>query len=441
MRKAIVVCLVLLFVLSIAGPVFAAEGTFCDVPKNHWSYEAIDELVKAGVIDNSSKIFNGDRMVTRYEMALMVAKAMERADKTQKDKPENKAIIQKLVAEYGKELQDLGVRLSAAEAEVAKTKNNYMIDWTGTELIMEFPYYKWRDMKDGSRVTSTVHEFDTKIKGAVKLDNGLTFNFGLEADKYYTGKSSASMPGYNPSTNTFSSYSRDIDNTILTVSGPFAGGNLMFGRWQNSIWLGVVTKSYYSGVQYGYKSNKLKGHLCYGTPEPDAGNSLLSTNKSVNWGAVDTTYSPDNKTDLVGVYYRTRSCNSSYVAANIYEGGFHRDLGEGFNLYGDYAQSSRTDQNDAYLIMLNWGKADYNKPESHAWYIMDIYNGKNASLKSNYDLKDYTYGQKGITLLYQYVPKKNIRYTSEYISAKPIDKANANYTRIRWFYWEVEFFY
>ncbi|MBP2664540.1 MAG: S-layer protein [Firmicutes bacterium] len=77
MRKAIVVCLVLLFVLSIAGPVFAAEGTFCDVPKNHWSYEAIDELVKAGVIDNSSKIFNGDRMVTRYEMALMVAKAMK----------------------------------------------------------------------------------------------------------------------------------------------------------------------------------------------------------------------------------------------------------------------------------------------------------------------------------------------------------------------------
>lgn len=45
---------------GISGTALAAEGSLADVPKNHWSYAAIDMLVQDGIIEgNQDGTFEG----------------------------------------------------------------------------------------------------------------------------------------------------------------------------------------------------------------------------------------------------------------------------------------------------------------------------------------------------------------------------------------------
>ena len=60
------------------GTALAAEGGLADVPKDHWSYSAIDMLVQDGIIEgNLDGTFEGGRTMSRYEMASIVARAVE----------------------------------------------------------------------------------------------------------------------------------------------------------------------------------------------------------------------------------------------------------------------------------------------------------------------------------------------------------------------------
>lgn len=52
---------------------------FPDVPENHWAYEYIEGLVNAGLIEGyPNGEFGGDRMMTRYEFAAMLYRALEK---------------------------------------------------------------------------------------------------------------------------------------------------------------------------------------------------------------------------------------------------------------------------------------------------------------------------------------------------------------------------
>lgn len=66
--------------LGMSGAALAASAdSFSDVPKDHWSYEALDYLAKEGVIEGmGNSTFEGGRTMTRYEVASIVAKAMQK---------------------------------------------------------------------------------------------------------------------------------------------------------------------------------------------------------------------------------------------------------------------------------------------------------------------------------------------------------------------------
>jgi len=67
-------------ILCFASTVFA--GPFADVPARNWAYDAVNQLAKAGIVEGyGDQTFRGDKTITRYEMAIIVAKAMEHADK------------------------------------------------------------------------------------------------------------------------------------------------------------------------------------------------------------------------------------------------------------------------------------------------------------------------------------------------------------------------
>jgi len=122
----------------------AASGPFADVPADHWAYQAVDTLQKAGiVIGYPDGTYGGRRAMTRYEFAVAIARllplinanAASKSDLSALQQEEDAKIeqnqqaldaLKSLVDEFQPELQQLGQdvaavksRLDALEARVA----------------------------------------------------------------------------------------------------------------------------------------------------------------------------------------------------------------------------------------------------------------------------------------------------------------------------------
>ena len=133
MKKTLVSALTTALVVGAASTTFAAANPFADVPADHWAYDAVAQLVQDGVVNGYSAdgTFKGDQSMSRYEMAQIVAKAMAKSDAADNN---NKALIEKLSAEFSDELANLGVRVANLEAKTDNVKWNGLIryDWNTT---------------------------------------------------------------------------------------------------------------------------------------------------------------------------------------------------------------------------------------------------------------------------------------------------------------------
>ncbi|WP_312338741.1 putative porin [Anaerospora hongkongensis] len=103
MKKKIALAIGAIFSMNVAGTVLAAPANlFAVVPEHHWSYSAVGQLAKAGIVEGfGGSVYREDVMLTRVEMAAIVAKAIAKADKAGS---EEQAVIKKLQAEFAPEL-------------------------------------------------------------------------------------------------------------------------------------------------------------------------------------------------------------------------------------------------------------------------------------------------------------------------------------------------
>jgi hypothetical protein len=121
MKKTLVSALTTALVVGAASTTFAAANPFSDVPADHWAYDAVAQLAADGVIDGyGDGTYKGQQNITRYEMAQMVAKAMAKSTSGA-----DKALVDKLAAEFADELNNLGVRVAKLE------RNADMVKWNG----------------------------------------------------------------------------------------------------------------------------------------------------------------------------------------------------------------------------------------------------------------------------------------------------------------------
>ena len=122
MRKSVMSLLSAALLVGMVGTVSASANPFSDVPKDHWAYDSVQELAKEGVIEGyGDDTFRGDRNITRYEMAQMVAKAMAKSDKLN---AKDQAKIRRLAVEFSDELNNLGARVENLERNADKVKWN-----------------------------------------------------------------------------------------------------------------------------------------------------------------------------------------------------------------------------------------------------------------------------------------------------------------------------
>ena len=97
----------------------AASNPFTDVDRDSWSYQSVSQLADDGlVVGYPDGTFKGDKNITRYELAQIVARLRERDDLTEAQR----ADVSKLSKEYSEELENLGVRLSNLEKKASNTQ-------------------------------------------------------------------------------------------------------------------------------------------------------------------------------------------------------------------------------------------------------------------------------------------------------------------------------
>jgi len=100
--KKLTITIALLLVVALAMPAFGQS--FSDVPSDHWAYDAINKLVAAGIVEGyPDGEFKGDQNMTRYEMAVMVSRALD-----------NIVAEQEALAE---EMEAMGEGLTTGQAE------------------------------------------------------------------------------------------------------------------------------------------------------------------------------------------------------------------------------------------------------------------------------------------------------------------------------------
>ena len=132
MKKSLVLAMAM--ALGVTASAYAANP-FSDVPAGHWAYDSINKLAAAGVIEGyGDTTFGGDKLMTRYEMAQIVAKAMAKG-----------ANVDKLAAEFADELDNLGVRV----ANLEKKADNVKI--TGETKYRYWDYNRANGGKDNSK--------------------------------------------------------------------------------------------------------------------------------------------------------------------------------------------------------------------------------------------------------------------------------------------------
>ena len=103
MKKSLVFAMAM--ALGVSATAFAANP-FSDVPAGHWAYAAVAKLAAAGIVDGyPDGTYKGDRTMTRYEMAQIVAKALAKG-----------------AIGVADELDNLGVRVAKLEKNADNVK-------------------------------------------------------------------------------------------------------------------------------------------------------------------------------------------------------------------------------------------------------------------------------------------------------------------------------
>lgn len=173
--------------MAVSGSVSAA-GAFDEVPASNWSYQSAKTLVDEGFL--SARVM--DQGMTRYDMAILTAKAQARAAGAT---PEQKAIIERLVAEYHAELTGIQ-RVFAGDVSEASTKAiaQKVVQEHEQAKAHQYPkvsfggnmHVRWDDDKTAG-VTSTTdnRHIYLSLEGTMQANENWTAHFQTEDKNRY----------------------------------------------------------------------------------------------------------------------------------------------------------------------------------------------------------------------------------------------------------------
>ncbi len=443
-KKTLVSMITGALVVGAASTTFAAANPFSDVPANSWAYDAVAKLAADGVVDGfPDGTFRGNQDMTRYQMAQIVAKAMTKENMTKADK----ALVDKLAAEFSQELDNLGVRVSNLE------KRSDNVKWGG-----KFEY-KYNGSKFGNADRSNDQQYQFRLTPQVFIGNtGWTANAEI---RYYGNANTGNDGG--------AGYSADQDGvrvTQMNVQGNFGKTAVTAGKYEafsdNTLGSGMVNDTYVSGIQLVQPMGKdmsltLSGSKIDLDAEENAQtvNNNKGTNGTGTFASAELGYAPANsKFKAIAGYYTLRGTKdaafTSFINAtgdattkpagaalttseangnvsdNIWSAGMGYQFNKNVGMYGIYAKSNLDsakgykgdDQSKAYDITVSYKGADKTVPGSWGAYVAYRYLGAYASIDPTYDIN--LSNTKAWTIGTTYTIAQNVQTTLEYAKGKTL---------------------
>ena len=229
MKKSLVLAMAM--ALGVTASAYAANP-FSDVPAGHWAYDAVNKLAAEGVVDGyPDGTYGGDKLMTRYEMAQIVAKAMAKG-----------ANVDKLAAEFADELDSLGVRVANLEKKADNVKITGQIRAS------------YRDVDGDAKSHQGRLRTRLFVNGAINED--WTYTGRFENNQYYA--ESADAKGVDRG-----EYGDDeVKLNWAYVTGKVGGVKVMAGRQDFKLHTGNVIDGTVDGaiLSYGEKV-KLTGYV------------------------------------------------------------------------------------------------------------------------------------------------------------------------------------
>jgi len=401
MKKTLVSALATALVVGAASTTFAAANPFSDVPRDHWAYDAVTQLAADGVVEGyGDGTYRGDRNITRYEMAQMTAKAMAKGDMSASDR----ALVDRLAAEFADELNNLGVRVSNLE------KHADMVKWEGK---LEYTYTSQRTenrQKENAdnlvfRLEPTA-EVNAHWNVHARLDASTSMKYDAaganDTDDKVTLKRAWAQGNYDNFTVKFGKME------LVSAEGYTGAGNLVLDRE-------------FSGAEVTFGKD-LKAKL-------QAGQAKIATNESANYQGIELQYDKDNwmagagyyraKTDLWKGTGLLKDANGSTQDVWAVNAGYKFD--DNVQLAASYAKNNKLNAEKkfkkSYQIGLDYKGAEPEDKGSWGAYVSYRYLG-GASVAPTTD--GATPGTKGIELGTAYTLWKNVIVSAKYFTGKTI---------------------
>lgn len=381
-----------------------AANPFVDVPSDSWAYKSVVELADAGIIQGvDGQYFQGNRNITRYEAAEMVAKAMAHMDKAS---VEQRALINKLADEYADELNNLGVRVSALENRVGNVK------LTGDARIRYIHQSEGDKFKDSEGKEKVVN-------GATKNDDSWSYRVRVRANAQVNDRTKVV---YGVSTNNVSfadnSTADNSDkNNIFTdrayVDYNFGGNNwdLKVGRDEYDMGggraYGFLYGDTFDGAQLKYSNDKFAATAGYGKFKEGVmggDNGVVDSHEATKtgYGELEGFFGGGRAAgSAIGVYYNDFSGNKSFNFDDAWGAYGSLNLGK-WNALANYekynSENSKADDPEVWVGKITYNKANFATPKSwDAW--VEYLNADNGFADANGNFIGSTYGWRNDSLL------------------------------------------
>ena len=332
-----------------AGVSAYAANPFSDVTADDWAYQAVSDLSAQGVVEGyPDGTFKGERNMTRYELAQIVARLMAKEDQLN---AEQQATLDKLAGEYADELANLGVRVSNLEKKVGN------IYWSGDARM--------RYQDKGNNADAWNGRIRLNVKGQVNESTYVQGRFLNEMDFKGNGDSTTSMDQLYVNHN----FSKEV--AVRLGRQPIAFGNQ--GGWL------INPNKGYDGAQASYKNGKLALTTGFGQ---------LNATKKVGDKVVGTEAADTDVYFAQGTYdFGFAKLDANYIASKegeaddrgeIYGVGLNVPVQQ-FNVFGEYWKNTTYGDNDtAWNAGLSYGKADWKK--AGTWDLAVAYNDVDEGL-------------------------------------------------------------
>ena len=310
-----------------AGVSAYAANPFSDVSPDDWAYQAVSDLSDQGVVEGyPDGTFKGERNMTRYELAQVIARLMAREDQLN---AEQKATLDKLAGEYADELANLGVRVSNLEKKVGN------ISWSGDARMRYQDKALNNDNYDGRiRIVAKAAVNDSTY---AQTRFSATMNF--KDDKDAAVKADQIFVNHN-----FGDFAVRLGRQPITFGNQ---GGWLYGDGKG-----------YDGAQLSYNGDRFGATVGYGqfnasdygTDITEADMFFAKANTELGPVALDLNYIKPTGEDNGELF-------GAGVAFNIND----------FRVFGEYWKNTEADDYDtAWNAGIGYGKLDLKKPGSFA---------------------------------------------------------------------------